>query len=220
MVAVALYGCSAATRVGAAPVDEAKKLVKRMAAVKGPSDIPPLLTRETAAGMAGVLSAVLAMGGGMADAMVGMSEGNAGGAGSGGAKPKPDPAQAAKIAKLRALSSDIKAVFKKYGLGSGGASKPPTPAQRARIVKSGREFLADVLRVAERMPNSGKGDNGLTMDRKKMERIQYRPISATRVQLVDPDSPGEQAEARLEDGAWRFHMVRAARMLDGKGVTP
>jgi len=218
-IAAAICCVVAASPCTATPVGEARKLVKRMAAIKGPSELPPLLTNETAAGMGVMFGAILGMTGAMAEAMTGMAEGMAEDMGGAKAKPRPDPKQAAKMAQLKAISTDVKGVFRKYGLDA-SQQAPPSQAQRKRIVASGRALLTDVLRILDRMPDSkGKGGKDLGFNTRQIrpERISYRQLSATRVLITDPDNPKEKIEARLEGAVWRVHIPSAAQILDGKG---
>ena len=236
--------------VSADPVTEARKLVRKVASVKNQTKLPPLLTNETAAGMGVLLGAMVAMTGAMADAMsnavegiadamgramdpqTGDTMGDAVGDGIEGERPQP-PRTAQKprgtdkktpgAARVATLSADIERVFRRHGVPTDNSNNALTAQQRARIVRSGRALLADVLLILEKLPESkGGGSKALEISKDlRPERLRYRRISATRVQIIDPRDPKARIEARFESGAWRLHMAEAVQVLDGKGrITP
>lgn len=136
-------------------------------------------------------------------------------------KPAQDPKGAAQMARLKKLTAEIEQVFRKHGVPMEGPNKPLTQQERARVIRSGRALLADVVRVMEKLPDAAGGpDKGMLMTRKdiRADKLKYRQISSTRVQIIDPSSPKTRTEARLEGGAWRLHMTDAVRVLDGKGL--
>lgn len=125
----------------ATPETEARRLVKRIASMKEPAQLPLLLTNETAAGMGVLFGAMLGMTGAFADAMSGAVEGMAGAVGNAigdgivgeNRKPvrvtrKPSPA-----AGFAAITTDVERVCRKHGVPSDNSSKSLTPQQKARI---------------------------------------------------------------------------------------
>ena len=132
-----------------------------------------------------------------------------------------DPKAAAQRARVKALTQQVERVFAKHGVPAKKPDTPLTPQERRRIVASGRALLADVIRIMEQAPQSqGKsGQGGFTLRQDiPLNKLKYRQISRTRVQITDPSSPRTQIEARLEGGAWRLHMNDAVSVLDGKGI--
>ncbi len=238
-MAALLIGAS----VSASPVGEARKLVRKLVTVKSPAELPPLLTNETAAGMGVVFGAMLGMTGAMADAMTGAVEGMAdalgdamgsqpqdpmgdaigdGIVGEHPKKPRP-PKKATGTSPFSSVMSDVERVFRKHGVPTDNSTRSLTPAQRARIARSGRALLTDVIRIMEKLPESkGGGSKGIMPNKDiRPEKLKYRQISATRVQIIDPSSPKARLEARVENGAWRLHMQDAVAVLDGKpGPSP
>ncbi len=165
----------------ATPETEARPLVKRIASMKEPAQLPLLLTNETAAGMGVLFGAMLGMTGACADAMSGAVEGMTGAMGNamGSATGDPDadpmgdaigdgivgenrkpvrvtrkPSPAAGFA---AITTDVERVFRKHGVPSDNSSKSLTPKQKARIAArledgAGRLHMPEAAQILD-----GKG---------------------------------------------------------------
>lgn len=139
------------------------------------------------------------------------------------AKPKPKPTAAQlkaseEMKKLKQLSADLQKVFTKYGIDMKSPEKAPTAEQRAHLVASGREFLAEIGGLLERLPGQ-KPTMTPSKEDLHFDKLQFTEKSPTLVEITNPDQPKESMEARLVDGKWLLHIPEVAKVLtEGLGA--
>jgi hypothetical protein len=103
--------------------------------------------------------------------------------------------------------TEIETVLKRYGLND--MSSAPTPEQEKRLIGQGRQLMADVGALLERMSKSRKSE-GFKIDEtklpKELENLTFEVVSPTEVKITPKDPKERAMKAIVEEGKWRLHI--------------